>query len=312
MNFRDIRWAAAVSAVMIVTVPFVLLPLRPAVWLGGKLGLCLYMILGKWRKVGFESLNASLPYLRSQKEWDQGLSSPDQIARSLFVNIGKLVAELSRLYHGLDRSLLDTVEFRGMEHYRQAKARGNGILFITAHSGNWELLALSFGARFDPVAVVARPMKKQYIDKILEKMRSHHGNRVIYRDQAVREILTELKGNGNVGILVDQVAPPQHGIVVDFLGRPAWTTRIPVKLAMKSQAALLPIFIHREKWRNIITIHPEVKLEDVSRTDAVRTYTSRLNHYIEQHIIRYPDQWNWLYRRWKGTKGLSLAEQGKN
>jgi len=311
MNFRDIRWAAAVSAVMIITVPFVLLPLRPAVWLGGKLGLCLYMILGKWRKVGFESLSASLPYLCSQKEWDQGLSSPDQIARNLFINIGRLVAELSRLYHGLDRSLLDTVEFRGMEHYWQAKARGNGILFITAHSGNWELLALAFGARFDPVAVVARPMKKQYIDKILEKMRSHHGNRVIYRDQAVREILTELKGNGNVGILVDQVAPPQHGIVVDFLGRPAWTTRIPVKLAMKSQAALLPIFIHREQWRNIITIHPEVKLEDVSQADAVRTYTSRLNHYIEQHIIRYPDQWNWLYRRWKGTKGLSLVEQGR-
>ncbi len=306
MNIRDIRWAAGVSSVMLLTVPFVLLPLRAATWVGGNLGLALFHLLGKWRCIGYETVAALLPYLQEQNGWDKRLTSPEQIIREVFINIGILVAELSRLYYGQDNSLLRTVEFRGIEHYERAKARGRGILFITAHCGNWELMALAFGAAYSPVAVVARPMKKRYIDRLLERIRLHHGNSVIYRDQSVRGILTLLKANGIVGILPDQVTPPPHGILADFFGRPAWTTVMPVKVAMKSKGALLPIFIHREKGRSIVTIHPEVEMsEEGSDQERILDGTSRLNRCIEQHILRYPTQWNWLYRRWKGTEGVN-------
>ena len=290
---------------MILTIPFALLPLKTAVWTGEKLGLVLYRILRGWRILGYENIEKMLPWLRQQPGWDPAYNSPARLTGELFENMGRLVAEISRLYHGIDRGLLETIEFRGMEHFDNASARGKGVLFITAHCGNRELMALSFGAKFKPVAVVAKPMKKQYIDKLLEKMRYRHGNSVIYRDHAVREILTTLKSNGIVGILVDQVAPPPHGVVAQFMGRPAWTTRMPVKVAMKSKAALLPIFIHREGVRNIVTIHPEMELgREGSEDERIQRDTDRLNRYIEEQIIRFPAQWNWFYRRWKGTEGL--------
>jgi KDO2-lipid IV(A) lauroyltransferase len=189
-----------------------------------------------------------------------------------------------------------------MEHYYHASARGKGVMFITGHCGNWELMALGFGAKFKPVAVVAKPMKWQYIDKLLEKMRYRHGNSVIYRDHSVRLILARLKANGIVGILMDQVAPPPHGLLADFMGKPAWTTRMPVKVALRSRAALLPIFIHREGERHIVTIHPEMELESAGDSEElIQKNTERLNRYIEEQIVRFPTQWNWFYRRWKGT-----------
>lgn len=287
---------------MILTVPFTLLPLPMAVRTGEKLGFMLYRVLGRWRTLGYRNIARMLPWLQQQPGWNPACDNPETLTRELFGNMGRLIAEISRLYHGIDRDLMDTVEFRGMEHYDRASARGKGIMFITAHCGNWELMAQSFGAKFKPVAVVAKPMKKQYIDRLLEKLRYRHGNSVIYRDQSVRGILSLLKANGIVGILMDQAAPPPHGVIAGFMGHPAWTTRMPVKVARKSGAALLPIFIHREDGRHIVTIHPEMELTgDDGGDEAILHDTERLNRYMEGQIVRHPAQWNWFYRRWKGT-----------
>jgi KDO2-lipid IV(A) lauroyltransferase len=206
------------------------------------------------------------------------------------------------MYHNQDRELLADVKFVGLENYYAAKERGKGLMFITAHSGNWELLALSFGARYDPVAVVGRQMDRLYVNKILEKMRCRFGNSVIYRDKAGREILAALKANRNVGLLVDQATDAANGLKCDFLGRPAWTTKLPVKLAMKTGGALVPIFIHRENGHHVVTIHPEMLLsQDGSDEERLYRDTCRLNGYIDDYIVRYPGQWNWLYNRWKRT-----------
>lgn len=299
---RDFKWLAGVSAIMILTVPFTLLPLGMAVRAGEKLGFVLYRVLGRWRSLGYRNMEKMLPWLQRQPGWNPAHNDPAVLTRDLFGNMGRLVAEISRLYHGIDKDLLDTVEFRGMEHYYSAVARGNGALFITAHCGNWELMAQSFAAKFKPVAVVAKPMKKQYIDRLLEKLRYRHGNSIIYRDQSVREILSLLKANGIVGILMDQVAPPPHGVIASFMGRPAWTTRMPVKVARKSQAALLPIFIHREGNRHVVTIQPEMELTgEGAGEEGIQHDTERLNRYMEEQIVSFPTQWNWFYRRWKGT-----------
>ena len=302
MTRRDLKWVAGTSAIMTMTVPFAVLPLKYAVRLGEMLGLVLYQVLRAWRSLGYGNIEMMLPWLRQQSGWNPAYNSAEKLTRELFGNMGRLVAEISRLYHGLDEDLMATVEFSGMEHIDKALERGRGVLLITGHTGNWELFALSVGAKIRPLAVVAKPMKKQYIDRLLEKIRNRHGNSVIYRDRAVREILTTLKLNGVVGILVDQVVRPPHGVITQFLGRPAWTTRMPVKMALKSGAAIIPTFIHREGERNIVTIHPEMELgTEGPRDERILRDTDRLNRYIEEQIIRFPTQWNWFYRRWKGT-----------
>ena len=301
MTLKDLKWYAAYLAVMTIMVPFAFMPPRLSVWTGTRLGGLLYFILPKWRKTGLETITSLLPVLEKHPEWREQALLPEAVVRQVFVNIGIFVAELSRLYFGKDEELLKSVEFRGLEHAEAAREKGKGFIGITAHCGNWELMALAFGARVAPVAVIARTMKKDYFNRVLERIRLQHGNRIIYRDSGVKEMLLFLRNNGIIGILPDQVVKAPHGIPVDFFGRPAWTTVMPVKLALKTGSPLLPFFIHREGEKNIITIHPEIELLTTgSEEERILDGTLKMNRAIENHIIRYPDQWNWLYRRWKG------------
>lgn len=309
MTLNELKWPAIYVALKLVMLPFVLLPLPLAAAVGRRIGSLLYHLLGKWRRLGIETVTTLLPYMEAQPLWP-GERSAEEIVRQVFMNSGILLAELSKLCAGRDEELLRTVEFRGAEHYENARAQGRGVFFFTAHSGNWELMALAFAKRFSPVAVVARTMKKGYFDDFLERIRFRHGNRVIYRDNSVREILATLKAQGTVGILPDQAVRPPHGILVDFLGRPAWTTFVPVKMALRSGAPLLPIFIHREGERNIVTFYPALEfLASGSEEERILDGTRKMNRAIEQHILRYPTQWNWLYRRWKGTEELQAELQ---
>jgi KDO2-lipid IV(A) lauroyltransferase len=302
MTWNDIRWFAAYVALMTVMIPFALLPPKISAALGKKLGMLLYHLLGKWRKTGIQTITAKLPYLQAQPSWNAPENAPDSIIRQVFSNIGILVAELSRLYFGTGKSLLDSVEFRGLENYDNAHNKGRGIIGITAHSGNWELMALALGIRTAPIAVIARTMKKDYFSRVLEKIRTRFGNRVIYRDNGVKEMLLFLKGGGLIGILPDQVVLPPHGILVDFMGNPCWTTVMPVKLALKTGSPILPFFIHRENGRNIVTIQPALEISATgSDEERILDGSTKMNLAIENHILQYPSQWNWLYRRWKGV-----------
>jgi KDO2-lipid IV(A) lauroyltransferase len=302
MSWNDIRWFAAYLALMAVMLPLALLPPKVAGFLGEKLGLLLSRILGKWHRKGIKTVSRFMPYL-TQHSLSVANSSPEEIIRQLFINTGILIAELSRLYFGNSAPLIASVEFRGLEHYQKAHAKSHGIIGITAHSGNWELMALAMGLKATPVAVVARAMKKDYFSRLLEKLRSRHGNKVIYRDNGVKEMLLYLKGNGILGILPDQVVRPPHGILVDFFGRPCWTTVMPVKLALKTGSPILPFFIHRENGRNVITIEPELELlQEGSEQERILDGTIKMNQALEKHILQYPAQWNWFYRRWKGVR----------
>jgi KDO2-lipid IV(A) lauroyltransferase len=296
--WKDLRWLAAYAVIMIVMIPFALLPSKLSAALGEKLGVLLYYLLGKWRRCGEQTIAALLPHFQAQGSWNSSAA----FIREVFVNLGALLPELSRLYFGTGQPLLDSVEFRGMENYDAAQREGRGIIAVTAHCGNWELMALALGLRTKPIAVVARHAKKAYFSKMLEKIRTRYGNKVIYRDHGVKDMLLFLKGNGLIGILPDQVVRPPHGILVDFFGRPCWTSAMPIKLALKTGSSVLPVFIHRENGRNIITFHSALELLATgSNEERILDGTIKMNLAIENHIRKYPTQWNWLYRRWKGV-----------
>ncbi|MEK7852919.1 MAG: lysophospholipid acyltransferase family protein, partial [Planctomycetota bacterium] len=91
-----------------------------------------------------------------------------------------------------------------------------------------------------------------------------------------------------------------EGYVIDFLGRGAWTTKMPALIARKTGAAVLPAFIHRTQKGHKIKIYPAVELSDIAdKEKAVIEDTKRFSGFIERYIKEHPSEWLWIHRRWK-------------
>jgi KDO2-lipid IV(A) lauroyltransferase len=226
--------------------------------------------------------------------------SAEGITRETFKNFGKSFVEIIKVYYGFGGKIIDSVDVEGVETFKKAKSKGKGILFITGHCGNWELMAITMSVKLLGVAVVARPINNPYINKFIENVRQNYGNSVIYKQGALKTIIRTLKNNGCVGILMDQAVIPAEGYVIDFLGRGAWTTKMPALIARKTGAAVLPVFIHRTNMGHRMKIYPEVELSKIVEMEsAVLEDTKNFSGCIENYIYEHPAEWLWIHRRWK-------------
>ena len=227
----------------------------------------------------------------------------ETVIRDDFKNLGRSFAEVIRICFGAGKEILESVDMEGVENYRRAYSKGKGVLFLTGHCGNWELLALTSSAKLSPLGVVARPMDNPYLNSLLERVRRRYGNSVIYKRGALKSIVRTFRDNGCVGILMDQAVLPEEGYVIDFLGRGAWTTKMPAIIARKTGAAALPAFIHRTAKGHTIKIYPEVRLSDSGDIEeAIREDTIRFSGFVEDYIREHPAEWLWIHRRWKRVK----------
>ena len=212
---KQIRWYLETALFLLVSFAFAWLPDRYAVSAGRGLGRFCFLLLKRRRLITLGNIEASLPFLERQPGWVP--RSAKSLALETFENLGRSLVEDCKVYHGRGRHLIDAVQFRGLDHYRQALAKGKGIACITAHCGNWDLLALSFGARIQPVTAVARRQDNPYLNAALERIRRAYGNDVFYKNTALRSMLIAFKRQGVVGMLIDQAVRPEDGILVNFI-----------------------------------------------------------------------------------------------
>jgi Kdo2-lipid IVA lauroyltransferase/acyltransferase len=297
---KKLYWTLECAVFILLSLPFALLPRPLALRAGGGVGLLMFHLIGRRRRTAIEGILPSLPLLNYDTAGKSSEEAAREIARATFVNFGKSLVESWKLYYRLGQSIIDSVEIRGLEHYEAAKAKGKGVIFVTGHCGNWELMALSFGVLQDPLSVVARRQKNPVLNGVVERMRTKYGNGIIYKEGAVRQMMSLLRKRGVVGILIDQAAMPEEGYLIDFLGRKAWTTKMPALLARKTRVPVLPGFIHREGDRHVFEIHPEVELStEESGDEGLVEDTRKLTGYVEEYARRYPTEWYWLHRRWK-------------
>lgn len=303
---KEIRWYLETLVVLTVSFAVSLLSDRAALRFGSWLGRLLFILLKRRRQTALDNISAALPFLERQPGWQGG--SARSIALETFENLGRCVAECCKLYHGRGRRMMDAVEFRGLEHYEKAMARGKGLAFITAHCGNWELLALSFGVRYHQLSVVARPQDNRHLNKITERIRKSYGNGIIYKEGALRAMFAAYKRREIVGMLIDQAVRPSDGVLIDFLGRPAWTSKLPALIARKSGAPLVPAFIHREGERQIVTFFHEFSPSTSADPEVCATEDAAgLARYLEEYIVSHPSQWYWVHNRWKRAPAAGSA-----
>jgi KDO2-lipid IV(A) lauroyltransferase len=288
-------WLLEAGLFIILSIPLAILPLKWAMKAGELLGLLVFYLWGSRRRIAIENLKNTLLFNAII------ISEPvEKIIKYNFKNLGRSFVEIIKIYHGFSKKIIDSVEIEGVENFNQAKSKGKGILIVTGHCGNWELMAIAASVKLSGITIVARPINNPYINRMIENVRVRYGNSVIYKQGALKPIIQKFKDNGCVGILMDQAVIPDEGYVVDFLGRGAWTTKMPALLARKTGTAVLPAFINRTKEGHRIKIYPEIELSNNNnREDAIKEDTIKFSYFVEKYIRDYPAEWLWIHRRWK-------------
>jgi Kdo2-lipid IVA lauroyltransferase/acyltransferase len=270
------------------------LPLRLVRRLGEGLGLAFYLADRVHRRTAMANLTVAFPARTVEER--------TAIARSMFEHFGRLLLELLKYAALSSEEQLSLVEWEGEDRVRLAYAQGKGILFCTGHFGFWEQQALAHALKFEPMAVMARPLDNPKLHHLLEQIRVSNGNPVLYRRGAVRKALRLLADGRGVGILIDQHMTSPDAIYVDFFGRPAATTSTLAALALRTGAPVVPLFafpLPGGRYRMIYE-HPVAPPSEDS-PDAIREFTQRCTDVLEMHVRRHPELWLWMHRRWRDT-----------
>lgn len=178
----------------------------------------------------------------------------------------------------------------------QLLARGRGLVVVTAHYGDWEA-AVGVLAEFDlPITVVARALDNALLERDLYKARLHENVTLVDRRNAARSLVRTLEEKGMIVVLADQAVKPREGIKLPFLGRPAWTTPAPARLALRSEAPIVVVFC--EPGPDGIRIDIAKVLEP---SGTVEQLTAAINDAISDRIRLHPEWWLWMHDRWKHT-----------
>jgi len=271
-----------------------ILPQKLSLKIGRLLGVLFYKIDKKHRKHTLNNLKIAFPD-KSEKELND-------ISVKFYKNLGMVFVEIFRL-DKYNESNIDYFVESNFESIKNIYGK-QGILLLTAHFGNWELLAKTFGLKGYKGSVLARPLDNIYIEKILYRLRTASGNKVIYnRENAVKNIISALNARGIVGFLPDENASKRIGVFADFFGIKACTMPGMANIAAKTKLPVIPAFIVRinekdSKHRLIIEPPLDIKYTGDRKTDTMNILKI-FNEKIEDIIKQYPEQWFWIHNRWK-------------
>jgi len=296
---KRLQWFAELAAAVLVTLPIAALPLRAALWLGELLGSLLYIFWKSRREIALDNLREAM----SRNAVSIGSSTPEEIIKRNFRNLGRSFAEVVKIYYGLGSRIIRGIEIRGIENITRALERGKGVIIITGHCGNWELLCLPLVGNLPRINAVMRRINNPFFNRIVVKVRERSGQAMVYKEGAIRKFFSVLKRNEIVGILMDQSVVGAEGIKADFLGRQDYILKVPALIARKTGAAVVPAFIRRTGSGHSIDIGDAMEPDgSTDEAEAVTRDTLKFSGCIEEYIRQNPTEWLWLHRRWKREK----------
>jgi Kdo2-lipid IVA lauroyltransferase/acyltransferase len=271
-----------------------LLPRPLARALGIAIAQTVYFLHPRLRAVGVRNLALAFPEKSSRQH--------RQILREEFTSLGRQLAEVCLFPRYTPENVKRLVVYEGFENYERAYKRGKGVLFLTAHLGGWELSAFAHSLCGHPLRIVMRPLDNTYLDRLIREYRTMHGNTTVDKDDFVRGLLSAMKAGETVGILMDTNMTPPQGVFVPFFGIPACTASGLAKIALRTQAAVVPGFTiwDAAQQKYVLRFDPALELIRNGNDDAdVVANTAMFTKVIEDYVRRYPGQWLWVHRRWK-------------
>lgn len=247
--------------------------------------------------------------LRRTAEFNLRLAFPDwsdaqrsQVIRGMIRQVGWMAGEFSQFPRYTRENIQNIVAIDGAENFEAARARGKGVLFLTGHMSAWELAPFAHALYGHPLHFLVRPVANRRVDALINRYRCLSGNAPIEKNRAARAILKVLGEGGTVGILADHNTVIEEGVFVDFFGIPASTTSGLARIALRTDAAVVPGFLRWDepsrKYR--LGFGPAVELSRTGDEERdVLENTARFTKVIECFVRAHPDQWLWVHKRWK-------------
>jgi KDO2-lipid IV(A) lauroyltransferase len=270
------------------------LPVR----LGRVLGKTLGIILSA---IPLPRLRVSLDNIRQTLGGSMTDSEMHKLDRKVFKHFGQTLFELPHIFRLNNKNLDRYVRFEGVENLTKALSKGKGVFLLSGHLGNWEIMSAALSIRFGGLSAIASPQHSPAIERLISELRTRFGMEVIPKQNGLKIMISTIKQNRIVGILLDLNAKWHQGVFVDFLGRQSCTNKGLALMTLKMETPIVPVFsVRREDGLYHITLCEEINLiRTGNRIADVEDNTALFTSIIETNVKKHPDQWLWFHRRWK-------------
>lgn len=261
---------------------------------GARLGTFAKTVLPKRDRLAMANLRASFP--------DRDDASLRATLDECWRHFGREVLTYLHFQQYSLEELAGRFPVKGAEMLHEAIARGNGTILISAHYGSWEVAGLALLGMVEDVRMVARRLDNEFLERDLARFRATTGAEVIDRRKAARPLMQGLSENAVIVLLPDQAVQPREGIRVPFLGRPAWTTPAPAKMALRHASTIVFGFCIPDGLGHRIEFVESIRTDELSEAERDPVaLTTRINDVISQRIAARPELWLWMHDRWKGS-----------
>jgi len=268
---------------------------RPATrFVGANFAAAAYFFRPRLRRAAMFNLRLAFP------EWTDARRK--QVIRGMIRQVGWMAGEFSQFPKYTRERIESIVVVDGFENFDAARRRGKGVLFLTGHMSAWELAPFAHALYGYPLHFLVRPITNKRVDHLINGYRCRSGNQPIEKNRSARAILKVLGDGGTVGVLADHNTALEEGVFVKFFGTLASTTSGLARIALRTDATVVPGFlswdVNRRKYR--LRFEPAVELARTGNEESdVVENTARFTRVIEDFIRAYPDQWLWVHKRWK-------------
>jgi KDO2-lipid IV(A) lauroyltransferase len=269
------------------------LPLETSMRFGKSLGRFLGSRFPKLQKTARRNLDIAFPEMSAKEK--------DKIVLGTFESIGRHLGFVSHFRRFKLEDVRNVVEVVGKEHFDNAHATGRGVLFFTGHFGSWEVFNLLPPAFGFGMNILVRRIDNPLLEKYVDAFRTKFGSVTLDKTRSARQMFRVLENGELLGILADLNAQEKEGVFVDFFGVPASTTVSIAKLALKTNAAVLPAFAvwEESKQKYVVYLEPPVEYKQGDASDEnVRELTQKITNVVEKYVRLYPEQWLWIHKRW--------------
>ena len=263
-------------------------PYRPILIFGRSLGFLGWILDRFHRKTADVQMRATLG--NAYNRW---------LSLRVFMNHGDILIDAIRYAFMDDEEIKNKVRVTGREHLDAALADGRGLMMMTGHIGNWEILmhvSRILGIQF---CVMADIRKNPRLEDIINDIRSRSGATILPPKGKALMLIKELRKGSTIGMVVDQRGKRGEKVFCDVLGLPAPTNPAPAFIAMKGNALILPV--HAIKSGGTYTIHfaPAVDATSFGTGKAgIQAISDYMQAWVSTVVRQHPDQWFWLHCRW--------------